>query len=148
LLRKFLRYLGWQDVGTVLARENIRRRKRDLSSWASRKPAISRQDKELAMSKAGTIFALSVALSITSVGAEAFPGSPAGLKMRPPPVTLIRGFCGLGAHRGPQGYCVRNGAPQGYIAQPVIVAPPVVVVPRMVCPFPTHYDPGYGGCLI
>jgi hypothetical protein len=39
-----------------------------------------------------------------------------------PDVTLVRGFCGLGFHRGPYGYCVRNGT---------VAVPPVVVTPRL-----------------
>ena len=42
-------------------------------------------------------------------------------------VILVAGGCGVGFHRGPYGYCVPNGP---------VVAPPVVVAPR-VCP------PGY-----
>jgi hypothetical protein len=42
-------------------------------------------------------------------------------------VILVAGGCGGGFHRGPYGYCVPNGP---------VVAPPVVVAPR-VCP------PGY-----
>jgi hypothetical protein len=94
------------------------------------------------MSKAALISALGMLISIISVEAHAFPGSPVPLGVQPPAITQVRGFCGLGAHRGPYGYCVRNGVPYGY------VAPPVVVAPRMVCPYPTHYDPGYGGCVI
>jgi hypothetical protein len=100
------------------------------------------------MSKVAVRFSIGIVVLATSVGAQAFPSSPAGLQVQRPLITLIRGFCGLGAHRGPNGYCVRNGVPPGYVGQPVVVAPPAVVAPRLVCPFPTHYDPGYGGCLI
>ena len=82
-------------------------------------------------------------------------------------ITLVRGFCGLGFHRGPYGYCIRNGtvavppvvmAPSPVIVQPstVVVAPavpvevaptmPVVVAP-MVCPYGYYLGP-YGRCLL
>jgi hypothetical protein len=48
-------------------------------------------------------------------------------------VIQVRGVCGLGADRGPYGYCVPNGvvvvAPPAYY-----VAPPVAVMPPVVCP--------------
>ena len=57
-------------------------------------------------------------------------------------IILVRGFCGLGFHRGPYGYCIRNGT------VPVVVAPavPVVVAP-MVCPYGYYLGP-YGRCLL
>lgn len=71
-------------------------------------------------------------------------------------MTLVRGFCGLGRHRGPYGRCIPNGA---VVAPPVIVAPryappPVVVTPRYapvvgaqpVCPYGYYLDQ-YGRCL-
>jgi hypothetical protein len=67
-------------------------------------------------------------------------------------ITLVRGFCGLGFHRGPYGGCIRNGT---LAAPPVVVAPryapPVVVVPRYarppsVCPYGYYVGP-YGRCL-
>ena len=61
-----------------------------------------------------------------------------------PGVTLVRGFCGLGFHRGPYGYCIRNGtvvvAPVVVTPAPVVVTPaPVVVTPApvVVTPVPT-----------
>jgi len=82
-------------------------------------------------------------------------------------MTLVRGFCGLGRHRGPYGRCIPNGA---VVAPPVIVAPryappPVVIAPRYapppvvvtphyapvvgappVCPY-GYYPDQYGRCL-
>ena len=90
-----------------------------------------------------------------------------------PDVTLVRGFCGLGFHRGPYGYCVRNGTvavpPVVVMPSPVVVAPsqvvvapaaPVVAVPTapvvavpvapvvapIVCPYGYYLGP-YGRCL-
>ena len=59
---------------------------------------------------------------------------------------LVRGFCGLGFHRGPYGGCIRNGT---VVAPPVVVAPryappPVAVEP--VCPYGYYLDQ-YGRCL-
>jgi hypothetical protein len=102
------------------------------------------------MSKIASIVVASGAvLSIFSLEVEAFP--VARFPVVSTDATPVRGFCGLGFHRGPYGYCVRNGMPLGYVAPvvvaPMVVPPPVVVAPRMVCPYPYHYDPGYGGCL-
>jgi hypothetical protein len=90
-----------------------------------------------------------------------------GRVQRPAPnVTLVRGFCGLGFHRGPYGYCVRNGtvpvppvvvtrSPVVVAPSPVVVAPaaPVVAVPAapvvvapIVCPYGYYLGP-YGRCL-
>jgi hypothetical protein len=101
------------------------------------------------MSRIASILACSVVVSIFSFEAGALP--VAHFPAVSPEVTPVRGFCGLGFHRGPYGYCVRNGVPYGYgapvVMAPVAVAPPVVVAPRMVCPYPYHYSAGYGGCV-
>jgi hypothetical protein len=98
------------------------------------------------MSKAAKVLAFGIVASMVSVEAQALPGLPAPFQVQAPAVTQVRGFCGLGAHRGPYGYCVPNGVPYGYVA-PVVVAPPVAVAPSITCPYPYHYDLGYGGCL-
>ena len=76
-----------------------------------------------------------------------------------PDVTLVRNWCGLGFHRGPYGYCMRNGTvavpPLVVAPSPVVVAPsPVVVVPAapvvvapIVCPYGYYLGP-YGRCLL
>jgi hypothetical protein len=99
------------------------------------------------MLKLASIFACSVVALIVSFDANAFPYSPALAQVAAPEVMQVRGFCGLGRHRGPYGGCVPNGVPYGYAAPVVVVAPPVVAAPRVACPYPYHYDPGYGGCL-
>jgi hypothetical protein len=103
------------------------------------------------MSKIISILTCCVVVSISSFEVQAFPIAPARIPVVSPEIIPVRGFCGLGFHRGPYGYCVRNGMPPGYVAPvvvaPMVVPPPVVVAPRMVCPYPYHYDPGYGGCL-
>jgi hypothetical protein len=87
-----------------------------------------------------------VVASIFSFGAQALPGSPAPAQMTSPEIVQVRGFCGLGAHRGPYGNCVPNGVPYGYVA-PLVVAPPVVVMPRVVCPYGYYYYAPYGRCV-
>jgi hypothetical protein len=98
------------------------------------------------MSKIALVLACSVVASVFSFEAQALPGVPSNFPVAAPEIMPVRGFCGLGFHRGPYGYCVRNGVPYGYAA-PIVVAPPVVVAPRVVCPYPYHYSPGYGGCV-
>ncbi len=94
-----------------------------------------------------SILAFGVAVSIFSIEAQAFPIAPA--QAPAPEVMQVRGFCGLGFHRGPYGYCVRNGVPYGYVTPgyvaPVVVAP-VVVAPR-ICPWGYAYAPAVGRCL-
>jgi len=78
--------------------------------------------------------------SIFSFNTQAFPGASAP-QLAGSDVLLVRGFCGLGFHRGPYGACVPNGVPYGYVA-PVVVAPyaaPVVVAPRITCPYGYYY---------
>jgi hypothetical protein len=103
------------------------------------------------MSKITSVFVCGVAVLIFSFDAQAFQGSPARIAVpSPDEVIPVRGFCGLGFHRGPYGYCVRNGVPYGYVAPvvvPPVVAAPVVVAPRVMCPYPYHYSRGYGGCV-
>jgi hypothetical protein len=102
------------------------------------------------MSKIASGLACFVVASIFSFGAQAFPGSPAQLTS--PEIVQVRGFCGLGFHRGPYGNCVPNGVPYGYVAPlvvapPVYVAPPVMVAPRVVCPYGYYYYARYGRCV-
>ena len=101
------------------------------------------------MLKIASILAFGVMASTVSFDAQAFPGSPALAQVVAPEVVQVRGFCGLGRHRGPYGGCVPNGVPYGYVA-PVVVAPyapPVVVAPRAVCPYGYYYYPAYGRCV-
>jgi hypothetical protein len=93
------------------------------------------------MLKIASIFACCIAGMTVAFDAHAFPYSPAAVQVVAREVVQVRGFCGLGRHRGPYGGCVPNGVPYGY------AAPVVVVAPRVACPYPYHYDPGYGGCL-
>jgi hypothetical protein len=101
------------------------------------------------MFKIASILACGVAASIASFDAQALPNSQALAQVAAPEVVLVRGFCGLGRHRGPYGGCVPNGVPYGYVA-PVVVAPyaaPVVVVPGAVCPYGYYYYARYGRCV-
>ncbi len=95
--------------------------------------------------KLALILACSVLGSIFSSGVQAFPVPFAAEQAAVPNRTLVRDFCGLGFHRSPYGYCVRNGAP--YVYAPVMIPPqpgPVVVAPRL-CPYGYHVGP-YGRC--
>jgi hypothetical protein len=96
-----------------------------------------------------SILVCALAGSILSFSAQAFPVSPTS-QLAASDFIPVRGFCGLGFHRGPYGGCVPNGVPYGYAA-PVVVAPyaaPVVVVaPRAVCPYGYYYYAPYGRCV-
>ena len=122
----------------------------------------------------GFILILACCAALFSLGVQASPALLVPMQNGASDITLVRGFCGLGFHRGPYGYCVRNGtvavppvvvAPSPVIvapspavvapspvvvapAVPVLVAPtmPVVVAP-MVCPYGYTLGP-YGRCLL
>jgi hypothetical protein len=103
------------------------------------------------MIKTAWILACGVVALIFSYEVQAFPIASIPDHVGGAEVLQVRGFCGLGFHRGPYGYCVRNGVPYGYAA-PVVVGPAVVVAPPMVvapraCPFGYAYAPTYGGCV-
>lgn len=100
---------------------------------------------------------LALPLLLFSFNAQAFSALPMPAKTAAPDMTLVRGFCGLGFHRGPYGGCVRNGtvaAPPVVVAPrytaPVVVtpryAPPPVVVEQPVCPY-GYYLGSYDRCL-
>jgi hypothetical protein len=100
------------------------------------------------MSKTASIVACSLVASIFSFNAQAFSALSAP-RVTAPDIIEVRGFCGLGFHRGPYGGCVPNGVPYGYVA-PLVVAPyaaPVVVAPRVVCPYGYYYYVPYGRCV-
>ena len=107
---------------------------------------------KVTMFKTASIVVGGLVASIFAFDAHAFPLAPAQAQVSE--VLQVRDFCGLGFHRGPYGYCVRNGVPYGYVvapgpivvAPPVVIAPPVVVAPR-VCPFGYAYAPAYGRCV-
>jgi hypothetical protein len=99
------------------------------------------------MSKTLSTLACSVAGSVFSFAALALPGPPAPAGVSAPEVLQVRDFCGLGFHRGPYGQCRPNGVPYGYVAAPVVVAQPAVVVPRAVCPYGYYYYAPYGRCV-
>jgi hypothetical protein len=100
------------------------------------------------MTKMASILVCGLAGSILSFSAQAFPSSRTS-QLVASDVIPVRGFCGLGFHRGPYGGCVPNGVPYGYVA-PVVVAPyaaPVVVVPGVVCPYGYYYYAPYARCV-
>ena len=110
--------------------------------------------------KFALILACGLLASLFSSDVQALPALSTATRTAEPVITLVRGFCGLGFHRGPYGYCVRNGtvyvppvvvAPAAPVvvtpAAPVVVTPaaPVVVAP-IVCPYGYYLGP-YGRCL-
>ncbi len=100
------------------------------------------------MSRIASILACGLFALMFSFNAQALPVSSTS-QAPGSDLVKVRGFCGLGFHRGPYGGCVRNGVPYGYVA-PVVVAPygpPVVVAPRVVCPFGYYYYAPYGRCV-
>jgi hypothetical protein len=100
------------------------------------------------MSKIASILVCGLVGSILSFSAQAFPISPAS-QLAASDVIPVRGFCGLGRHRGPYGGCVLNGVPYGYVA-PAVVGPyaaPIVVAPGPVCPYGYYFYAPYGRCV-
>jgi hypothetical protein len=74
-----------------------------------------------------------VASAMFSFGALAFPGSPVPVQVAAPEITLVRAFCGPGLHRGPDGGCIPDSLPYGYVDTPIFglpyVAPPAFGLP-------------------
>lgn len=107
----------------------------------------------------GFVLILACGASLFSFSVQASPILFVPMQKATPDITLVRGFCGLGFHRGPYGYCMRNGTvavpPLVVVPSPVVVAPsPVVVVPAapvvvapIVCPYGYYLGP-YGRCLL
>ena len=80
--------------------------------------------------------------SLLASTVEAFPGSASPQQAATSTVTLVRDFCGLNFHRGPDGYCVRNEAFSIYPPAP----PPLQVVAPLACPN-GYYLGLYGQCF-
>ena len=99
------------------------------------------------MSKTASSLVCGLAASIFSFDAHAFPASSTP-QLAASNIIEVRGFCGLGFHRGPYGACVPNGVPYGYVT-PVVVAPYAapVVAPRVVCPYGYYYYGPYNRCV-
>jgi len=107
----------------------------------------------------GFALILACGASLFSFSAQASPILFVPVQKAAPDITLVRDWCGLGFHRGPYGYCMRNGTvavpPLVVAPSPVVVAPsPVVVVPAapvvvapIVCPYGYYLGP-YGRCLL
>ena len=91
--------------------------------------------------------------SLLSLSVQASPIHFGPMQKATSDVTLVRDFCGLGFHRGPYGYCMRNGivATPPVIVAPshVVVAPSPVVAPTVVCPLCAPTDAfRTGHCLL
>jgi hypothetical protein len=95
------------------------------------------------MAKIASILACGLAALIFSFNAQAFPSTFAP-QVAASDVIQVRGFCGLGAHRGPYGYCVPNGVV--VVAPPPYYVPPPVM-PRVVCPYAYYYYTPWGRCV-
>src|ERR1700680_490637 len=80
--------------------------------------------------------------SLSAFNVEAFPVSTPPEQAATPTVTLVRDFCGLNFHRGPDGYCVRNDP--FYIYPPA--PPPLQVVAPLGCPYGFDLGPD-GRCF-
>jgi hypothetical protein len=101
------------------------------------------------MSRKLVVMACSALVSLFSFNVQALTVSSPAAQTAAPDITLVRGFCGWGFHRGPYGHCIRNGTvyvPPVVVAPRVVVVPPVVVAPRVVCPYGYYLGP-YGRCL-
>jgi hypothetical protein len=97
----------------------------------------------ITMSKIASILACGLVASTFSFSAQAIPASSAPA-VAASDVIMVRGFCGLGFHRGVYGACVPNGAPYGYVA-PVVVAP--YAAPVIACPYGYYYYAPYARCV-
>ena len=80
--------------------------------------------------------------SLSAANVQAFPGSASPQQAATSTVTLVRDFCGLNFHRGPDGYCVRNEAISIYPPAP----PPLQVVAPLGCPDGFYLGPD-GRCI-
>jgi hypothetical protein len=85
------------------------------------------------MSKLVSILAGCVVAALFSLDAQAFPGSPLRPQLAGSEVILVRGSCGPGFHRGPDGDCEPEGVSPDYIELPLFglpyVNPPTVGLP-------------------
>jgi PXPV repeat-containing protein len=112
----------------------------------------------------GFALILACGASLFSFGVQASPIRFAPMQKAAPDIILVWDWCGLGFHRSPYGYCIRNGtlavppvvvAPSPVVVapSPVVVAPsPVIVAPSpvvapIVCPSGYYLGP-YGRCLL
>ena len=105
----------------------------------------------------GFALILACCASLFSFGVQASPILLAPMQRGASDIILVWDWCGLGFHRSPYGYCIRNGTvavpPVVVAPSPVVVAPsPVVVAPSpvvapIVCPSGYYLGP-YGRCLL
>ena len=97
---------------------------------------------------------LACGASLFSFSVQASPIHFARMQKTAPDIILVWDWCGLGFHRSPYGYCIRNGTvavpPVAVAPSAVVVAPAPVVAPivaTIVCPSGYYLGP-YGRCLL
>jgi hypothetical protein len=92
---------------------------------------------------AGAVLLACGSLAAQALPAAAFQAGPGGGG-----VMLVADGCGIGFHRGPEGFCRRNEERIVVAPAPLVVEPPAVVLePGRVCPLGTHLGPHRRECL-
>jgi hypothetical protein len=92
--------------------------------------------------KLAIVLACGLLGSLSAFNVQAFSGSASPQQAATPTVTLVRDFCGLNLHRGPDGYCVRNEA---FSIYPPVPASLHVIAP-LGCPDGFYLGPD-GRCF-
>jgi hypothetical protein len=88
-----------------------------------------------------TTAAFALSLSLTAfTAAHAAPAAPLAAFAAAPDVILVEGGCGPGWYRGERGRCRP--------IRPYFVAPPVVVVPPVVCGGGFRWHPRFRRCVV
>jgi hypothetical protein len=85
--------------------------------------------------------------SLAPLGAQAFPISSLDSQLGSD-VTLVAGGCGIGYYRDGFGVCRPNGAVVVVPGLPLVVAPPVVIAPAVVCGGGYRWHPRFRRCVV
>ena len=95
-----------------------------------------------------------VLLACGSLAAHALPAAAFAASHEGGGITLVADDCGIGRHRGPEGFCRRNEerivvAPGAVVVEPrAIVVEPRVVEPGRLCPLGMHWGPYRRECVL